>query len=95
MFLGKVVGRMWASHKNEKLTAQRMLLVKKYTNDLSAADGDIVMAVSPTIDAGPGDNVLVLDEGGSARSIMASPAAPVRTIIVGITDQITIDDDVV
>jgi len=47
-----------------------------------------VLAVCDRIDAGIGDLVLVLDEGGSARVILGNPDAPVRTLIVGVVDAV-------
>jgi len=41
------------------------------------------------VDAGPGDRVLVLDEGNGARQVFASTNAPVRSVIVGIIDAVT------
>jgi microcompartment protein CcmK/EutM len=41
------------------------------------------------VQAGPGDLVLVLDEGSSARQLLdAEPNGPVRAVIVGIVDAI-------
>jgi len=39
--------------------------------------------------AGPGDRVLVLDEGNGARQVFDSREAPVRSVIVGIIDAVT------
>ena len=36
--------------------------------------------------AGPGETVLVLDEGNGARQVFASKDGPVRSVIVGIVD---------
>ena len=39
--------------------------------------------------AGVGERVLVIDEGNSARQVVRDPQAPLRSIIVGIVDQIS------
>lgn len=45
-----------------------------------------------TVDAGVGDTVLILDEGNSARQILrAPPDAPIRALVVGIVDDVTIE----
>jgi microcompartment protein CcmK/EutM len=52
-----------------------------------AALPDYLIAVD-TVDAGPGDRVLVLDEGNGARQVLASKDGPVRSVIVGIVDEV-------
>ena len=45
------------------------------------------------VQAGPGDTVLVLDEGSSARQLLnAKPNGPVRAVIVGIVDDIDLPE---
>ncbi|MEA1940071.1 MAG: EutN/CcmL family microcompartment protein [Candidatus Caldatribacteriota bacterium] len=46
------------------------------------------MLALDTVQAGVGDNVLVIDEGNSSRLIINNPTAPVRTMIVGIVDSV-------
>ena len=41
-----------------------------------------------TVQAGVGDIVLVMDEGNSARTVLENTTAPIRSIIVGIVDEI-------
>jgi len=50
---------------------------------------DYVIAID-TVDAGTGDRVLVLDEGNGARQVVASKDAPVRSVIVGVVDAVTV-----
>jgi microcompartment protein CcmK/EutM len=38
--------------------------------------------------AGAGETVLVLDEGNGARQVLESKDGPVRSVIVGIVDEI-------
>jgi microcompartment protein CcmK/EutM len=40
------------------------------------------------VGAGPGQRVLVLDEGNGARQIVVSKDAPIRSVIVGIIDAV-------
>ena len=92
MFLAHVTGTVWATQKSSALVGKRMLLVTKLAGNPPIPEGDAIMAVSDKIDAGIGDCVLVLDEGGSARSILGMGEAPIRTIIVGIVDHIEFTD---
>lgn len=90
MFIAKVIGNVWATQKSNGLKNKKLLLVKRLKISESSRQlaDEAVLAVCDKIDAGFGDYVLVMDEGGSARSILGDKTAPVRTIIVGIIDQI-------
>jgi microcompartment protein CcmK/EutM len=94
MFIAKVVGRIWATRKSPGLKNQTLFIVQPLDGVPPRSAGDPIMAVCDQIDAGPGDIVLVMDEGGSARSILSVENAPIRTIIVGVIDQIKIHDKV-
>ena len=39
--------------------------------------------------------LLIIDEGNSARQVLADPNAPVRSMVVGIVDQLMVDGDVI
>jgi microcompartment protein CcmK/EutM len=41
-----------------------------------------------SVDAGLGDRVLVADEGNTAAQVLGMPRGPVRTIIVGVVDEV-------
>ncbi len=55
----------------------------------SKPTGDYLIAVDQ-VGAGAGETVLVIDEGNSARSIVKDDMAPLRSIIVGIVDDVQI-----
>ena len=40
--------------------------------------------------AGPGDTVLVIDEGNGARQILGLDPGAVRAVIVGVVDEVTV-----
>jgi microcompartment protein CcmK/EutM len=45
------------------------------------------------VQAGVGDRVLVVDEGGSARAVLGDElAVTVRTVVCGIVDRVDIED---
>ncbi len=87
MFLGKVIGNVWATRKHSCLENLKLLIVKPLDSNMKLC-GAATMAVERNLSAGIGDTVLVLDEGGSARSILEDKKAPVRTVICGIVDKI-------
>ncbi|MBI3288545.1 MAG: EutN/CcmL family microcompartment protein [Elusimicrobia bacterium] len=89
MFVAEVVGNVWGTRKHDSLRDRRLLLVRPIDPLTEKALGDAQMAVEYGTGAGPGSIVLVMDEGGSARSVLADEAAPVRTVIVGVVDSVS------
>ncbi|MBD3235522.1 MAG: hypothetical protein GF330_02325 [Candidatus Eisenbacteria bacterium] len=96
MILGRVAGEIYSTINHPILDARKLLLVDRIAPD-GRARGETVIAID-RVDAGVGETVLLIDEGNSARQIIAQPNAPVRTIVVGIIDAIesaagaTVDD---
>lgn len=88
MFVGEVVGNVWGTRKHKGLEDRRLMLVRPIDPMTQKPLGDALMALEYGIGAGPGSIVLVMDEGGSARSVMKDETAPVRTVIVGIVDSV-------
>jgi len=89
MFIGEVIGNVWGTRKHQSLEKRRLLLVRPIDPLTEKPLGDAQMAVEYGTGAGPGSIVLVMDEGGSARSVLKDEAAPVRTAIVGVVDSVS------
>lgn len=89
MFVGEVIGNVWGTRKHPSLGDKRLLLVRPIDPLTEKPLGDALMAVEYGTGAGPGSIVLVMDEGGSARTVLKDESAPVRTVIVGIVDSVT------
>ena len=94
MFIGEVVGNVWATRKHASLKDRRLLLVKPIDPMTGEGIGSAVMAVDGGVQSGPGSIVLVVDEGGSARGIIQDEAAPIRTVICAIVDQASVNGKV-
>ena len=86
MRIARVVGNVLATIKHEALRANRLLLVEAETPD-GSLDGRPRLALD-VVDAGEGDRVLVVDEGNSAAQALARVRGPVRTVIVGVIDEV-------
>jgi ethanolamine utilization protein EutN len=89
MKLARVVGTV-VSTINVPVFDGRKLLVCDLLDPDGAASGGYLIAVD-TVGAGPGETVLLIDEGNSARQILAASDAPVRTLVVGIVDDVRLD----
>ena len=87
MILGRVAGNVVCTHKHPVLEGRKMLIVQP-VGPQGERRGEAVIAVD-TVQAGPGDLVLVLDEGNSGRMILGDDSAPVRTVVVGIVDGVS------
>jgi microcompartment protein CcmK/EutM len=87
MFLGRVVGDVVATVKHAALADKKLLVVLPVAPD-DRPVGKPVIAVDAA-DAGPGDLVLVEDEGNMAAQVLRQPRGPIRTVIVGIVDEAT------
>ena len=81
MIVGKVVGSVVATRKNENLTGNKFLIVEPYVN--MAGSGRIVAI--DNVGAGIGEDVLVVT-GSAARIGCNVKESPVDAAIVGIID---------
>ena len=87
MFLARVVGEVVATQKHPHLAAQKLLLVRPEPTPGRPAPATLIAV--DTVQAGPGDRVLVVDEGNSAAQVLRKARGPVRTVIVGVVDSTT------
>ena len=87
MILGRVIGAITSTINHPFYDAKRLMIVER-TDAAGASLPEYLIAVD-TVDAGPGDRVLVLDEGNGARQVLASKDGPVRSVIVGIVDEVS------
>lgn len=86
MILGRVIGEIHGTIKHPFYAARRLLVVSKLAHDGSPT-GDYLIAVD-SVGSGAGETVVVLDEGNGARQVLESTEGPVRSVIVGIIDDI-------
>lgn len=84
MTLGRVIGNVVSSHKNEKLEGTKLMLVQPL--DLrDQPRGAPVLAIDG-VDAGVGDRVLLVQEGRSAQMVLGKGTAAVDAAIIGVVD---------
>lgn len=82
MIIGKVVGSIVSTRKQENLTGNKFMIIEPVSN--SANSGQQIVAID-NIGAGIGEKVLVA-QGSAARIGCGMPDAPVDAAIVGIID---------
>jgi ethanolamine utilization protein EutN len=88
MFLARVVGDVVATTHHEHLHARKLMIVQPI-DPAGAAVGKCAIAVDAA-QAGTGDRVLVADEGNGAAQVLGRPRGAIRTVIVGIVDEVSI-----
>jgi len=95
MFVAKVTGSLVSTQKVDAMVGYKLLIVEPYRVDPEtrkelAATGRSFVAVD-TLGAGVGDFVLIT-QGSSARLTPETKNMPVDTVIVGIVDQVHVEE---
>jgi ethanolamine utilization protein EutN len=89
LIIGRVTGEIHSTINHPFYNSKKLLVVEK-TDPSGKPTGEYVIAVD-VVDAGFGEQVLVLDEGNGARQVFDSADAPVRSVVVGIIDEIRLE----
>jgi microcompartment protein CcmK/EutM len=89
MRLALVVGTVTSTIDHPAFDGRRLLICDHVTPD-GEPEGTYVIAIDG-IGAGPGETVIVLDEGSSARQMLEMATGPVRAIVAGIVDDVAMD----
>ena len=89
MTLSKVTGTIVSTQKNENLKDYKLLIVQPIDLDGKPIGRD--MLAIDQVDAGVGDTVLVIQEGGAAQQLLKRKDVPVHTIIVAVVDGLSVD----
>ena len=87
MILCRVKGNVVATVKHPCFEGHRMMIVQPIDeegNDIGAS-----FLSCDSVQAGPGDAVLVQQEGNTARQILGTKDDPFHSVIVGIVDKVT------
>ncbi len=89
MRIGKVIGKIWATRKEEKLSGLKLLIIQPVnviTDELDRAP----LVAADIIGAGVGEMVIFVS-GSSARGAVGDMQTPVDATVVGIVDDLEID----
>ena len=86
MKIARVAGTVVSPISHPFFEGKRLLLCDLIDPEGTASGYLIAVDV---VDAGVGDTVLINDEGTSARQIFDIPTGPIRSVVVGIVDEIT------
>ena len=87
MFLGRVIGTVWSTRKDENLVGAKFLIVRQL--DLSLKEKDNFVVAVDSVGAGEGEVVLVAS-GSSARQTDFTKNKPVDAVIMAIVDKLDV-----
>ncbi len=87
MIIGKVMGNVWATRKEEALRGLKLMVVQRL--DACAQGKYESFVAADCVGAGSGEKVLVVT-GSSARRALGNDETPVDAAIVGIIDEVKI-----
>ena len=89
MLLGRVIGTVWATRKDEKLEGVKFLVVREVDLDYKPLPR-FVIAVD-TVQAGVGE-VVLLCQGSSARQTKVTEKRPVDAVIMAVVENLSVKD---
>lgn len=88
MFLGKVIGNVWATQKYDAINNLKLMLVQPLNGDMQKTDEPIIAV--DTVGSGPGEVIYYIT---ASEAVIPLPVnmAPVDASIVGIVDSINLE----
>ena len=86
MFLARVIGKVTSTIKHEAYQGTKLMLVQPISPAGEDVD-DSLLAVD-TVGAGVGEKVIVLRQGVAAAQVLGIDRPPIRSVIVGIVDEV-------
>ncbi len=96
MKLGRVIGTVVSTVNHPSHDHRRLLVVELTDPEFRARDaahgGPQQLIAIDSVQSGVGDHVLILDEGNGARQVLCDKSLPVRSVIIGIVDAVTLAD---
>ena len=87
MLLGKVIGTVWSTKKDDKLVGAKFLIVREM--DLKLKEKDNFVVAVDSVGAGEGEIVLVAT-GSSSRQTTFTKDKPVDAVIMAIVDKLDV-----
>ena len=91
MLLGRVIGTVWATRKDEKLEGLKLQIVGQIGLD-TKPQGPYVVAVD-AVGAGEGE-VVIYATGSAARQTVQTDAKPVDAVIMAVIDHLSVNGEV-
>ncbi len=90
MILGRVIGSVVSTIHHRIVEGRKLLLAERLDQNGKPTGGYLIAL--DAIGAGRGETVLIIDEGNGARQILDDDEAPVRSMVVGIVDELRLGE---
>ena len=90
MHLGRVIGNVWSTKKDDSLEGIRFLLVRPFTVEGPPAT-EVIVAADP-IGAGVGETVLVAQGRAARHAIGRGQDIGWQVAVIGIVDSLTLEN---
>ena len=87
MFLGRVIGTVWSTKKDEQLVGAKLLIVQEL--ELNFEEKERIVVAVDSVGAGDGEIVLVAS-GSSSRMTTFTKDKPVDAVIMAIVDKLDV-----
>jgi ethanolamine utilization protein EutN len=92
MLLARVIGNVWSTKKKDAIAALRLLLIQPLGRDMKP-EGGVLIAVDE-VGAGFGELVIITQGTPAMQAFGRDEPVPVDAVVVGIVDNLEIDDEV-
>ncbi|MCX7797993.1 MAG: EutN/CcmL family microcompartment protein [Melioribacter sp.] len=87
MILGKVIGTVWSTRKDENLVGAKFLIVRQLDFDFTPKDSTLIAVDS--VGAGVGE-IVIVTQGSSAHLTSFTQNKPVDAVIIAIVDKLDV-----
>lgn len=90
MQLGKVIGSVVSTRKDERIRGHKLLIVEPLTYSKGGelvSDSNHCLVSADLVDAGRGDMVLFVG-GSTSKTAIGDPNVPIDACIIGIVDSV-------
>jgi ethanolamine utilization protein EutN len=91
VILGRVVGHVWATRRDPRLSRAKLLVIRPH-GLYEPALGTRHLVATDEVDAGIGDEVVVC-LGKPARESLGSNDSPVDAAVLGVVDRVDLDQE--
>jgi len=89
MFLGRVIGSVWATEKDPSLEGMKLLIVREL--DLKYQPTAKFLVAVDTVQAGAGEIVLIA-QGSSARQTETTRNKPIDAVVMAVVENLAVRD---
>ena len=91
MLLARVIGNVWSTKKKDSISSLRLLFIQPLGKNLKP-EGNVLVAADE-VGAGFEELVIVTQGAPAMQAFNKSELIPVDTVVVGIVDNLEMDDD--